>query len=191
MNRPWDAPDFPPTITDQVEPIYCGVGRVLTSWEGIEEQLSRLYSFASGRPDERETIAKYGSERIFVNRLHKLKMEASALFSKIHSQEIEGEFDSIVELLIGFSGRRNEVAHGIVRPIQIYTAFATLQDFRPRTNYWALVPPSYQWKGHSINAMPPYAYGAHELCILSENVEKLYGSICSFREKFRLFLDSK
>ena len=131
MSKPWDVPSFPPTTTNHVEPIYCGVGKVLSSWEGIEEQLSRVYSFACGKPDQRETISNYGTERIFVTRLQKLKEQAATLFKKIHSQEIEGKFDNIIEHLVGFSGRRNEVAHGIVRPIQIYTAFANQHELLP------------------------------------------------------------
>lgn len=74
-------------------------------------------------------------------------------------------------------------------PVQIYSAFSKVTPpLAPHTNYYALVPPTYKWKGHSLNAIPPYAYGASELKALDDKLGKLYRELAAFRERFRMFL---
>lgn len=75
MGNPWDSPPLPIELSRTPEPVYIEVGRVLSSWEGIEVQLSRIYSFVNNKPDDIPTMDLYGDDRrIFVIRFGNLNV---------------------------------------------------------------------------------------------------------------------
>jgi len=51
MSNPWDPPPTPSYADDDSDKTFCGVGYVMSAWETIEFELSRLHSVFEGDPD--------------------------------------------------------------------------------------------------------------------------------------------
>jgi hypothetical protein len=116
MSNPWDVPPLPIVGDADIMTTYAGVGIVLSAWEEIELSLSQFYSFMVGRPYHIDAMREYGRGTIFRERM---KILVDETHIRLCCQTQEGEFDKIAEECIGFSNRRNDVAHGIVRPIEM------------------------------------------------------------------------
>lgn len=192
QHLPWERPSLP-TVADRDETVvYAGVGHVMSKWESIEIQLYRIFSFFCLKPDDRKTMERYGEERIFVNRFAQLKAEAHKLFCVRHHQEIEGQFDRLAVAVEGYSGRRNDVAHGIVQMVQYFEFFrSSAESLAPRTRYWMLLPAYYKWPDHSLEAFPSYAYNSIMLNDLAARLGVLYSELAEFRERVRWLIHQK
>src|SRR4051812_34554162 len=114
MANPWDRPPIPTTGDADDNATYAGVGRVLTQWEEVEVTLSQLYVSFSGRGKDLTIQREYGSGTIFRERIAKVVTVSHGYFCAKPSQAQEGEFEQLVAKCMGFSARRNDVAHGIV-----------------------------------------------------------------------------
>jgi hypothetical protein len=196
MSNPWDVPPLPSTADEDDNATYAGVGRVLTQWEGIESNLSRIFSMFHNKPDDYETIRKYGEPLVFTYRFSNLQRVATQFFIKRHNQEIEGTLDEMADKIVGFSLRRNEVAHGIVNMVQFYPWFLERAgSLKPHTRYWALIPPYHSIRSHKdtggnvpLSRIPAFVYTSIELRELEQKLQALYGEIGTYREKLRMFL---
>lgn len=190
MDKPWNRPPLPSTADTDATALYAGVGKVMSEWEGIETQLYRIFSFLCFAPDDRQMMQRYGEERIFLNRFTQLKAEAYKLFCKRHNQEIEGDFDTISAVVEGYSGRRNDVAHGIVQNVNYYAFFTDKAGpLVPFTNYWLILPALYKWPGNSLQASPPFAYNSVMLEDLVRSLSEVYAGLTDLREKLRAFVN--
>jgi hypothetical protein len=184
MSNPWDNPPLPSNGDVNIDAVFNGVGRVMTQWEGIEVGLSRIYSHFLFMPDDFPTIRKYGSGYKFRDRFADLEEVAERFFVAHPDQHLEGEFHQIGVYVVGFSDRRNDVAHGIVNPIQFYDWYKTrAAEIKPRTTYWALLPPYHTFRKHLANGEPAYAYTSKELLALEQQLIAIYGEISQYRGK--------
>ena len=165
MPNPWDVPELPTEADESIDLVYSGIGRVTSEWEGIEVGLSRIYSFFVLAPDEYAAFTKYGEGKIFRIRMDSVVSAANSYFINNHNQEIEGEFQRLSTLALAYSARRNDIAHGIVGPIQYYEWFASKAQIKPRTNYWALLPAYHKLSRPILNNAPHYAYNSHSLSV--------------------------
>lgn len=118
MSNPWDRPPIPTTGDAFQDTTYAAVGRVLSRWEEVEVSLGHLYASFTGRGKAVEVLREYGSGRIFLDRIRILETAAATYFRANPCQRCEGGFDRIVERCLGWSGRRNDIAHGIVQPMR-------------------------------------------------------------------------
>ena len=83
--------------------------------------------------------------------------------SRIH-QDHEGEFSQIINAARRLADRRNEIAHGIVRPLQrIQQMLPEYDHIRDERLEYALVPPLYTRKKLDEKHRPLYIYTATEL----------------------------
>jgi hypothetical protein len=196
MSNPWDTPPLPSSADEDVNATYCGVGRVITQWEGIEAGLSRIFSMFNAKPDDYETIQAYGARPKFSYRMGAVQLAARQFFITRHDQKIEGTFDQLSEKMLGFSDRRNDVAHGILTAVQVYPWFqARAVGMKPRTNYWAILPPYHDFKKHTdmggktfLMRLPEFAYTSIELLALEQKLISLYGELSSYREELRMLI---
>jgi hypothetical protein len=121
--NPWDITPFSGHGDKFPNTTYEAVGRALSAWEELEVNLSHLFGVFSGKdPLSTETYASYGEERIFVQRADMLERLASSYFIIKPNQNLEGDFCHLICDTRCFSARRNDIAHGVVRPIQTYPA---------------------------------------------------------------------
>ncbi len=126
LGKPWDRPRGGPNrqgdATD--EPIYRAIGRVLSNWEGVEVALLVLCSALCEDGEspqaeishlqnvfqiERRAVSVLDAADKFIESTHLLSEQA---------QELRNEIESILSAYVGWSGRRNDVAHGAVTPMQ-------------------------------------------------------------------------
>lgn len=179
--NPWDPIPIP-THADPIDSAtYEGVGRVISQWESVEFQLSRLYSAFVGDSDG-PPIQQYGVGRIFKERLAILERSAQQWFISQPSQHAEGHFDRIVEQVRGFADRRNEVAHGIVFPVHTVSFFMETMKLPSGNEWWALVPPYHLLRKHDERGAPTYVYTRAELFTLAATLTKVISVIGAFNK---------
>lgn len=181
MRNPWDIPPFPKRGDVDENVTYTEVGRAISNWEGLEFNLSRVHSALVGDPDG-DAMRQYGTGRIFRDRLKILIDSANEHFVRCPDQEGEGGFDRLVAHLVGFSDRRNDVAHGIVFPVQRLNLINQHfdKDLRDQKQ-WALIPPYHTIRHHSSDGVPLYVYTSVELRELSDGLIYLNYVVDLFR----------
>lgn len=185
MADPWDPLPLPSRGDDDEDATYAGVGRVISRWEAVEVELARLYTVLVGRPHEADTIREYGSGRIFHERLATVCTAAEAYFRANPNQASEGETRELLRKVRGYSDRRNEVAHGIVR--QMHWVRALRENLSPDVLghiQFCLVPPHYTFRKFDQANRPAYAYTSEELLILEKHLFDLAAEVQEFRLTF-------
>ena len=185
MSNPWDQPPFPTSGDPDDAITYEGVGRVVSHWESLEFELARLYTLFRGDPDGELLLDPkgYGSGRIFQERLKILNGAAEKFFLSNPAQNFEGGFSRIVNAVLGFADRRNDVAHGTVMPLEnnswVMHRFGKPKGGPPRQ--FLLVPPLHVVRKHE-DGVPKYAYSSAELKTLADNLILLWGGISDYRK---------
>lgn len=185
MSNPWDPPRLPRRGDSDRSRTYTGVGMVTSAWESIEFTLSRLYSIFINHNDELAALREYGDGAIFRSRLGTLTNAAEAFFVTHSDQKIEAEFDEIVSHAIGFSERRNDVAHGMVFEINTIPYYQEFLDpkFHDQTQ-WAVIPPFHTLNRHEARGIPAHAYTSQTLNGLVGKLLRLGYWIKQYRNRF-------
>ncbi|MFN0191597.1 MAG: hypothetical protein ACKVP5_06420 [Aestuariivirga sp.] len=188
MSNPWELNSSLIIADEDPRDTYAAVGHSLSEWEGVEIGLCRIFSFFVGDPDG-EAMRTYGEPRIFRERFGKLLQAADQFFISHNNQELEGTLHQLEGEITGYADRRNEIAHGIVMPINAFSfASQIIPKMKPRTNYWALMPSYYQVRKHNQDGFPEFIYGASSMVTIADGMTKLYGKISEYREKLRSVL---
>jgi hypothetical protein len=157
MPDPWDRPQFPKRGNCQ-RTLYEAIGRTLMAWEEVEGAFAHLYStFLTGWPFDVEANRQYGEPLNFVHRVDGLRAIACRYFHRHPSQDIEGEFDAIMRLAHGWSGRRNDVAHGRARPSSWIIESETQGLHR-----WCVIPPHFRAQKFA-GERPAYVLSSREI----------------------------
>jgi hypothetical protein len=187
MPDPWDRPPIAPVGDASADITYTAVGRFLSQWEGLEIELSDLYAIFIGKYEKREAYEEYYNKSRTLSSRIKLLNESAYSFFIIHpSQTDEGDFSNLTARILGFSDRRHEIAHGIVRP---YVAYAWLTEWSNPTDRdttkTCLVPPYYQRNWHTEQfGLPKYVYIAIQIDRLTAKVADLVRDLSSFKGRF-------
>jgi hypothetical protein len=181
MTNPWDIPAFPNKADTDDSATFAGVGHVLTEWELVEFVLGTIYSIFRGDLTLKLVHEYAVLGQVFSRRYPRLKAESDSYFGRYPNQSIERQFYKLLERAIGYSGRRNDVAHGIVFAVQETSYFKIrLGQFPPHTNLWLLVPPAYALEKHIGTVRPLYAYSSTELNALAKNLNELSSDLQAF-----------
>jgi len=182
MLHNWEfAPPLPDHGEDSPDPLFFGVGKVMSGWEMIEFELSRLYSVFAGDPDG-AAMRDYGKHTVAHFRLSNLSEMADRYFIKRPCQGCEGKLLSILAKLRNFASRRNEVAHGIVFDVQKIVAFT--ENFVPAARgrpQFLLIAPFYQLKQHAPDGLPAYGYTSQTLQAMIPAMLDSFGEVHEFR----------
>ena len=174
MSNPWDPPHLPKDGDPDIELTYAGVGNVMSQWEGVEVTLSHLYSHFVGKEYQAEAMHEYGKPQTFRERLKILNQTANRYFC---DQVQEADFDRLTNELIGYSNRRNDIAHGIVRPCEWYQPGSDFVE----TYTWWLVPAHYKPKKTDLVALPSYAYNRHLMDDIGQKILSLNHRLLKFQ----------
>jgi hypothetical protein len=183
MNDPLDSPPLPKRGDQNPDTTQLGVGRIMSGWEWIELELSRVYSVFVGDPDG-EAMRQYGIPTVSSFRLEGLAKVAEAYFVKAPSQRVEGEFIRLLGLTRKLLSRRNEVAHGVIFDISPITAFN--EHFEPKAKgkkQHAIISPYYAFKQHNAEGLPAYAYTSPTLYALMAKMGEVHRQWDEFRAR--------
>ena len=187
MPEPWDRPPIPTKGDENNDSTYSAVGRVLTQWERVEVELAHLYACFKGQPtNSLNQIREYGSGTIFRERAQKLADAAHSYFRANCCQHHEGDFDALMRRCLGFSARRNDVAHGVVDFLNLHWELdAGGEHMNAYAIDWALFPPHYDPKRHTPSNDPEYAYSSSEMNPITEELHQLRDDVWEY--VYRLF----
>jgi hypothetical protein len=116
MPDPWDRPPFPKRGNRSDRVLYEAIGRALATWEELETMLAHLYAALCGHSayDTKANHA-YGAPLNFRTRLAKLERAGVDYFTKHPHPTLEAELGWVIQNAAGWSQRRNDVAHGVMR----------------------------------------------------------------------------
>jgi hypothetical protein len=180
MGNPWDPLPLPRDGDLDDRLTYEWVGRNIDRWEQIEFTLARVHSVFAGDPDGSAALRAYGVGRTVPERDAIIRAAAEKWFAKNPNQRQEGQFDKFMQGVVGFSDRRNEIAHGVVHQV------SGLIFFRQRTTradylvQYAVIPAYHVMRRFHSNGVPKYMYGTPEMTVLCERLMVLQLSIWDF-----------
>lgn len=148
---------------DNPDHTYYGVGLVISGWESIEFEFSRLFSVFCNDPDGM-SLREYGAGRIFRERLGSLNRKADEYFTRHPNQHREGRYKELTTAAEGFSARRHEVAHGVVINVADMEMFQErIRLLDPTKLQTVVIPPYYHLRSHAKDGMPVYAFNSLQL----------------------------
>jgi hypothetical protein len=162
---------------------YAAVGKALSEWTTFEVNLARLFAtLLTGdySPAIAANLLVFGSVRTYEGRAEMMRTASAACFqvlkrnssgvdtpARLSAQAIAGWEAQITDLMKSgdqFVARRNDIAHGLVRPM-----------VRPRSErrMYLLYPTQIERKKHSLLSQPLFAYSSKELAYYSAEFDKL------------------
>lgn len=145
MSEPWDPPPFPKRGNRSYRVLLESIGRALTTWEELESYLANLYAALCGQDCyDQKANNLYGDELNFSGRIAALEQAGSRYFIKRPNQAREGELAWVIKYVTGYSRRRNDVAHGVVRCLQVVTDSS--KTILGSNLEWCLIPPHFREK---------------------------------------------
>ena len=138
-------------------------------------------AFSLAIPDGSVALREYGDERTVSDRDKLIRAAAEKWYAlNGTTQELEGRLDKFMQEYVGFSDRRNEVAHGIVHPVS-GMQFFLLTTTRPHYMVqYAVIPAYHISKRFHANGVPKFMYGLPELSLLYERFTDLQFSMWEF-----------
>lgn len=168
------------------EPLFRAVGRAMSSWERLEAHLSYLYSILVKKPMQIEALQAYGrDQRIFDLRMKALKKAADGYEILSPSQERESLLDSLIGEARQLSTYRNQIAHGVVTPVQMPPLNMPLEPWPEPTWIYVLMP---SWYGvfHLTKTTGYYQYGSKQVDEFTSKFHSLAEGVREFIEKLRM-----
>jgi hypothetical protein len=186
MSNPWDRPPIPPRGDYSEDITYRSVGRFISSWESIEVELSHWYAIFVGKYFKPEAYDEYHDQsKTLKQRLRTLEEAARLYFVKCPNQINERDFEVLIEKVRGFSERRHEIAHGIVRPYHFFAPLTEWSDpYDKDTTRTCLVPPHYQRDWFNDLQIPLYVYTSRQIDSLSDKLIELLKEVNLFKHRF-------
>jgi hypothetical protein len=120
--NPWDVQAFGGQGDPEANTLFASVGRALSRWEELEEDLADLFSGIVGsmqrvHDSTNPACRAYGSIPTFSVRADMLIAAADAFFANCNQPELKIALQSLVKECRGFAARRNDIAHGSYRQI--------------------------------------------------------------------------
>jgi hypothetical protein len=172
MPNPWDCPPWPERGDDNINIIFAAVGRALTYWETVEEELANIFSILVGNratyPATEPAIRAYGTVISSISRTKMLSAAATSYFAGDLKGTLAQEIKDIIDHANGWAARRNDIAHGRVGKI------------KSRPGY-LLFPSLYNTKKHPVGARPTYLFSSTEINDIHGNFRQLQTRIYAFR----------
>lgn len=115
--QPWERPKHLPTHGDlERNTTYLAVGRALSHWERFEAYLALIFTETIGLRPTQDICAvrAYGSVMSFKARADMIDAATQAFFFMRPNLTLHQQFDELMLMARGYSGRRNDLAHGVV-----------------------------------------------------------------------------
>ena len=182
MGHPWDRPPIPKRGDEHEDITYTHVGKIITRWESIEFELSRLYTWLGGSLHDQALMREYGACSIFRERAKTLERKAEAFFANHPNQRREGEFHELLRQAKGYVNRRSDIAHGILFRIDPITYFR--ERIKPqllKREHYAIILPLYAYRFATPQGFPDFAYTSVEMRRLGQRLWNLQKAFEAWR----------
>lgn len=117
QQQPWDFD--PPQVGDANQDMtFRSIGAALSQWEYFEGNLSLCFSYLIGSGyGNMAALRSYGSVESFRGRAFMIRTAAEVYFKTTANDRLHADLTSLLNLASNhLSGKRNEIAHGIVNP---------------------------------------------------------------------------
>lgn len=179
---PWDIP--PSDTGDPIpDPIYTSVGKALSAWEELEVEISCLFAVLIGlRRRSPEAYAAYAAGVGFSGRSTIVEKASEPFFIKHPNQTDEGDFTSMLIRLRGYSLRRNDIAHGVVRLLSRISIALGTGGTRITSSYF-LVPANYMRKRFLASETPRYHYSSNMIDSFQATFKNLNESVAKLIDR--------
>jgi hypothetical protein len=175
--QPWEVPD-PPENGDATHDVtFAAVGEALSKWEWFEGNLSLVFSCLLGTGyGNMAALRAYGSVESFRGRATLIEHAAEVHFKYKPSDALHGDLKNLLRMALNnFSGRRNEIAHGIVNP------YITIENERAVRKGFVLYPAYYATRKRTLpqigepvmDTKANYVYSSVEIKKFAEEFGKL------------------
>ena len=178
--HPQDIPAIPQRGDKYGNTLFSAIGRALIAWEEVEVSIAHVYSALCNKScfDE-NTNAQYGTPLNFNSRLRELKLVAEAYFISNSDQNKENIFYKICNDAEKISYRRNDIAHGVIRLLDLVkdpskTLLGTLDSG------WCLVPPHFKGVKYYDKDTPYAIYSSKSIRKIENYLWELKVEISSF-----------
>ncbi|MGN6311719.1 MAG: hypothetical protein ACTHNN_19435 [Xanthobacteraceae bacterium] len=192
MGNPWDIPyakKFKFGNSDG-EVIFLAVGKALSKWEGLIADLTSVFAVLTA-PDEpwnyNPAVRAFGTVQGATAKSEMVQQAAEALFHNFERQlyvdcgEIRDELKGLLKEYNGWSGRRNDIAHGYVTEHRLPN-YADDGDGELITTF-LLLPSHSASRKWPMDWEPAYQYLAEEIEKFGEAFDGLANRIRAFSEK--------
>lgn len=125
MPNPWDRPPKATSANADQNDIFRAVGQALSAWESVEHYIARIFAvlvaekisgppYATSADGSSPAARAYGSVISFQGRATMVEAAANAFFYTHPHPEFPGRLRKLMKTAVGWTARRNDVAHGIV-----------------------------------------------------------------------------
>jgi hypothetical protein len=170
MPAEWDRP-YSETISKEGDlseaVLFTAVGQCLSRWEELEVNIATLFAVVTGSMDQWHygpAIRAFGVVNSAPTRRDMILQAAEAFFTQLKHEDASKLFAEVKGALnyyVGWSGRRNDVAHGVVTESAFDPGVDTPDD---QWEECFLLCPSYTTsKKWPIESEPAYNYRASEI----------------------------
>ena len=160
------------------DPLFNAVGRALSNWQNIENQLANLFTLFVGADISAEApgsaVGAYGAIVGFKNRLSMVDAASDAYFRARPTGEGRKQWKDLRNLLSAFSQRRNDIAHGAVE---------RELDARPEVAVrgFFLFPGLYGSKKNPMGQPPAYKLTAAQVRQFADQFAELKQDVHNYR----------
>lgn len=114
----WKRPLSKDKGDDNADAVYLSVGKALSAWEQIDTMLAKMFGLFV-ESDSQAAERAYGAIASNSGRMEALRQATGIFASKQREKFHLPDFNLIIKHVCDASGRRNEIAHGIVTSIKI------------------------------------------------------------------------
>jgi hypothetical protein len=183
MPNPWDIPPIADHGDIGEAVLFEQIGRALSEWEKVEDACAELFATFVYAPKQSThrlpAIRAYGTVISYKNRCEMIKHAAEAYFKtrKAKEKQFSTELKKLLTTCQGFSGRRNEIAHGTVS-----VAFYSRRGKTKNIGHW-LFPSLFNPNKMKIDTGVTYQYTSTEIIHFRQEFTKLHLKLTEFRER--------
>lgn len=178
-NDVWAIP--PPATQGDKDPFitFGAVGAALSDWERFEGHLALIFSALIGTDRSIPAARRaYGTIVSFGGRADMLSSAAEMYFIDYPDESLDADLTALMKLARKGASRRNEIAHGIVQPMQ-----GALTMFTGAT--YALYPAYYSTSRRDSDFLPKYAYTSVEISRFARQFHDLVAPASSVLDRIR------
>jgi hypothetical protein len=171
MGNRWDVQGLASHGDQSEEVLYAAVGRALSLWEELEEDLADLFAGFVGsekrvHSSSNPACRAYGSIPNFSSRADMLSAAAEAFFENFSHPALRSRYRETIKQCREFSARRNEIAHGTLHYDSELGCFLRPAYYNSR-KFPDDHSPAYQYASKEIH------YYAEQFILLTEAIREL------------------